>query len=246
LPHLLVSPLTPTPAAPATGPADCRGPHPKLFLPGCWRRTTLQSAAREREGQIPPPSCWFALKTLLLANEWDRQHAQKKRGGFTPIVSIDPGPGRVPLRLPSPPTTSSRTSLFDRQLGAHPCSTRPWRALQQEYAATGRAKTVRNAPQPAGQKTSPPSPLRPKIATRLSLTEPAVKMAVHRLRARFIGKCSARRIAQTVSSAAEVEEEIRPPVFGVWTVSEGKLIVVVARKPEVPIWNLKFLPLPQP
>ena len=47
-----------------------------------------------------------------------------------------------------------------------------------------------------------------QIAARLKLTEPAVKMAVHRLRARYREILRA-EIAHTVSSAEEVEEEIR-------------------------------------
>ena len=47
-----------------------------------------------------------------------------------------------------------------------------------------------------------------EIAVRLNLTEPAVKMAVQRLRARYREILRA-EIAHTVSSAEVVEEEIR-------------------------------------
>jgi RNA polymerase sigma-70 factor (ECF subfamily) len=47
-----------------------------------------------------------------------------------------------------------------------------------------------------------------EIAARLSLSEGAVKVAVHRLRGRYREVIRA-EIAETVASAAEVEEEIR-------------------------------------
>lgn len=47
-----------------------------------------------------------------------------------------------------------------------------------------------------------------EIAARLNLTEAAVKMAIHRLRARYREILLA-EIADTVSSPEEVEEEIR-------------------------------------
>jgi hypothetical protein len=53
-------------------------------------------------------------------------------------------------------------------------------------------------------------PARPyaEIAARLDLTEAAVKMAVHRLRARY-REILMTEIAETVSSPEEVEQEIR-------------------------------------
>jgi DNA-binding transcriptional regulator LsrR (DeoR family) len=47
-----------------------------------------------------------------------------------------------------------------------------------------------------------------EIAARLNLTEAAVKMAIHRLRARYREILHA-EIADTVSSPGEIEEEIR-------------------------------------
>ena|SRR5579859_4937519 len=48
----------------------------------------------------------------------------------------------------------------------------------------------------------------PEIASRLSMTESAVRVAVHRLRQRY-GELLRAEIAQTVESEAEVEEELR-------------------------------------
>ena len=47
-----------------------------------------------------------------------------------------------------------------------------------------------------------------EIAGRLKLTEPAVKMAVHRLRGRY-REILRNEIAQTVTAPEEIEEEIR-------------------------------------
>jgi RNA polymerase sigma-70 factor (ECF subfamily) len=46
------------------------------------------------------------------------------------------------------------------------------------------------------------------LAARFGMSESGVKMAVHRLRVRF-GELLRAEIAQTVTSATEVEEEIR-------------------------------------
>jgi RNA polymerase sigma-70 factor (ECF subfamily) len=47
-----------------------------------------------------------------------------------------------------------------------------------------------------------------EIAGRLSTTEGAVKVAVHRLRARF-KECLRDEIAQTVPNPAEIDDEMR-------------------------------------
>jgi RNA polymerase sigma-70 factor (ECF subfamily) len=78
--------------------------------------------------------------------------------------------------------------------------------LQEEYLATGRAKLfeyLRNCL--ARDESALPHA---EIADRLNLTEAAVKMAVHRLRARYREILHA-EIADTVSSPEEIEEEIR-------------------------------------
>ena len=78
--------------------------------------------------------------------------------------------------------------------------------LQDEYVSTGRAKLFESLKDLLVKEDSrlPYS----AVATRLNLTEAAVKMAVHRLRLRY-REILKTQIAQTVSSPQEVEEEIR-------------------------------------
>jgi RNA polymerase sigma-70 factor (ECF subfamily) len=78
--------------------------------------------------------------------------------------------------------------------------------LQEEYVASGRAKLFEYLQSCLAREES--ALPYAEIAARLNLTEPAVKMAVHRLRARYREILRA-EIAHTVSSPEEVEEEVR-------------------------------------
>ena len=81
----------------------------------------------------------FLLTALnrFLANEWDRQHAQK-RGGFTPVVCMDQelAESRFASELGH---TAQPDVLFERQW-ATTLLERTMARLQEEYVTTGRAK----------------------------------------------------------------------------------------------------------
>ena len=160
----------------------------------------LKSAAQEK-GRFRT----FLLVALkrFLANEWDRQHAQK-RGGFVPVVSIDQE--LAESRFAAEPAHQLQPDvLFDRQW-AMTLLERTMTRLQDEYLSTGRAKLFEML---RGCLAKDESALPyAEIAARLNLTEAAVKMAVQRLRARYREILRA-EIADTVVSPEEVEEEIR-------------------------------------
>jgi RNA polymerase sigma-70 factor (ECF subfamily) len=143
-----------------------------------------------------------ALKRYL-ANEWDRQHAAK-RGGFSQVISIDQELAEA--RFASEPFDSVQPDLvFDRQW-AIALLERTMKRLEQEYMSTGRSKlfeTLRGLL----TREDAASPYA-ELASRLNLTESAVKMAVYRLRGRYREILHA-EIAETVASAQQVEEEIR-------------------------------------
>lgn len=142
-----------------------------------------------------------ALKRFL-ANEWDRQRAQK-RGGSNPVVSIDQE--LAESRFAAEPAQLQPDLLFDRQW-ARTLLDHTMLRLREEYMSSGRAKLfelLRSCL--ARDESALPYA---EIATRLNLTEPAVKMAVQRLRARYREILRA-EIAETVASEDEVEEEIR-------------------------------------
>jgi len=170
------------------------------FFARLLEKDYLKSAAQDK-GRFRT----FLLVALkrFLANEWDRQHAQK-RGGFTPVVSIDQE--LAESRFESEPAHSLQPDvLFDRQW-AMTLLERTMKRLQEEYVTSGRARLfelLRGAL--ARDESALPYA---QIAGQLNLSEAAVKMAVQRLRARYREILRA-EIAETVSSPDEVEEEIR-------------------------------------
>jgi RNA polymerase sigma-70 factor (ECF subfamily) len=170
------------------------------FFARLLQKDYLQSVAREK-GKFRT----FLLVALqrFLANEWDRQHAQK-RGGFAPVVSIDQE--LAESRFTAEPAHSLQPDvLFDRQW-AMALLERTMSRLQEEYVVTGRAALFEFLRGCLGKDESALSYA--EIAARLNLTEAAVKMAVQRLRARYREILRA-EIADTVASPEEIEEEIR-------------------------------------
>lgn len=142
-----------------------------------------------------------ALKRFM-ANEWDRLHAQK-RGGFTPILSIDQELAESRFEC-EPVDKAPPDQLYDRQW-AVTLLEQTMNCLEEEYGATGRARLFEGlrgliAKEEAGLSYA-------DAAARLNLSEAAIKMAVHRLRARY-REILKGLIAQTVSSEAEIEEEL--------------------------------------
>ena len=170
------------------------------FFARLLRKEYLKSAEREK-GRFRT----FLLVALkhFLANEWDRQHAQK-RGGFVSVMSIDQE--LAESRFAAEPSHNLQPDvLFDRQW-AMTLLERTMSQLHDEYVATGRARLFEFL-QGCLAKDESALPYA-EIATRLNLTEAAVKMAVQRLRARY-REILREQIADTVSSPEEIEEEIR-------------------------------------
>ncbi len=170
------------------------------FFARLLQKDYLQAAAREK-GRFRT----FLLVALkrFLANEWDREHAQK-RGGFAPVVPIDQD--FAESRFAADPSPNVQPDvLFDRNW-ATTLLERAMMQLKEEYVASGRAKLFEYL-QSCLMHDESALPYA-EIAARLNLTEPAVKMAVHRLRARYREILRA-EIAHTVSSPEEVEEEVR-------------------------------------
>jgi RNA polymerase sigma-70 factor (ECF subfamily) len=170
------------------------------FFARLLEKDYLKSAAREK-GRFRT----FLLVALkrYLANEWDRSHA-RKRGGFNTIVPIDQAVAET--RFAAEPSHSVPPDLlFDRQW-ATTLLDRSLARLREEYVTSGRAKLFEYLQNCLAQEESrlPYA----EIAARLNLTEAAVKMAVHRFRARYREVLRA-EIAQTVASAEDIDEEIR-------------------------------------
>jgi RNA polymerase sigma-70 factor (ECF subfamily) len=139
----------------------------------------------------------------FLANERDREQAQK-RGGGRQTVSIDfrdadgryvcePAHGETPERLFE---RRWALALLERVLGR----------LRGEYEAAGRSRLFEYL---KGRLTGDPGNVpHARTAAELGLTEGTVKVAVHRMRQRYRDLLR-EEIAQTLDEPGRVEEEIR-------------------------------------
>jgi RNA polymerase sigma factor (sigma-70 family) len=143
-----------------------------------------------------------AMKNFL-ANEWHKAHAQK-RGGGAIRISIDTNAAEQSYRRdPADEVTPER--LFERQW-ALTLLQDAVAGLQRDYATTAR-RALFDELKDTITGELPPSAY-PDIAQRLGMSEGAVKVAAHRLRARYRARLRA-EVARTVASAAEIDEELR-------------------------------------
>jgi len=147
----------------------------------------------------------FLLASLknFLADEWDRARAQK-RGGDKKVLSLDFDTAasrydREPVHALSP------EKLFERSW-ALTVLTRAMDRLKAECTVSDKQrlfdylKVYLTAEKDAGSYRH--------VAGELNMTEGAVKVAVHRLRRRY-RELVRDEIAQTVTTEAQVDEEIR-------------------------------------
>jgi len=147
----------------------------------------------------------FLLASLknFLADEWDRASAQK-RGGDKNVLSLDFDAAsshydREPAHHLSP------EKLFERSW-ALTVLTSAMDRLKAESAATGKQRLFDCLKvYLAAEKDAVPYR---QVAAELNMTEGAVKVAVHRLRRRY-RELVRDEIAQTVTSDAQIDEEIR-------------------------------------
>lgn len=145
----------------------------------------------------------FLLASLknFAANEHDRRSAMK-RGGGAPVVplEIEGAEGRFQL---DPSTDETPDTLFDRQWAL----TLLDRVLTRLGDETAR-KPLHFERLKVYLTGEDPDHTYAETAAALGMSEGAVKVAVHRLRRRF-RECLREEIAETVSSAEEIEDEIR-------------------------------------
>jgi DNA-directed RNA polymerase specialized sigma24 family protein len=147
----------------------------------------------------------FLLASLrhFLANDWDRTQAQKRGGGAVHVpLDRDGSSGDAAL---DPADTLTPEKVFERQW-ALTLLNLVLDQLQDEYAADGKAALFDAL---KGSLTGErPSAHYGSIGIDLGLSEGAVKVAAHRLRARYRERLR-QAIARTVASAQEIDEEIR-------------------------------------
>ncbi len=141
--------------------------------------------------------------TNFLANHWNREHAQK-RGGGSSIISWDEVDAENRY-LQEPVDPNSPERLFERRW-AFVIINRTLERLQKEYADSGKGRLFEHLQPHLTQPIEAGFYL--EKAKALEMTEGAAKVALHRLRRRF-GELLRSEIAHTVTSAGQVEEELR-------------------------------------
>jgi RNA polymerase sigma-70 factor (ECF subfamily) len=147
----------------------------------------------------------FLLASLknFLANEW-RRLSRPKRGGGQQFIPLDAetAEGRYSLE---PADESSPDKLYEKRWAAILLEQAMDR-LREEFSATGRAQLFEELKLWIwGEKNAVSQT---EVAKRLSMSEGAVNVAVHRLRRRY-RELLREEIAHTVANPVEIEEELR-------------------------------------
>jgi RNA polymerase sigma factor (sigma-70 family) len=147
---------------------------------------------------------WFLLGALrhFLANERDRANAQK-RGGGRPILSLDEMAAERRYRE-EPAHAETAEKLYERSW-ALTVLERARDRLRAEFEASGKGQRFRVV---EGFLPGEPSGLTfAEAGQQLGVTESAVKSELYRLKKRY-REFLIEEIAQTVSSPAEIDEEV--------------------------------------
>ncbi len=165
------------------------------------RLIELQSLADVRCEKGKFRSFLLASLNHYLSDAWDRERAQKR--GYGRVTSLEMGAAEARLSR-EPVDTLTPEKLFEQKWAMTLLETVVGR-LQQEYDAAGKgALFLALRFSIAGEKAEEPYA---KLAAELGLSEPALRVAVHRLRQRY-RRLLHDEIAQTVGTEAEVEGEI--------------------------------------
>jgi RNA polymerase sigma factor (sigma-70 family) len=143
----------------------------------------------------------LAAMKHFLANEWDRAR-RLKRGGGQALLSLDAGLAEERYAR-EPAGAISAEQVFERRW-AFTLLEKVLARLRSEFAAIGKAAVFAELePGLTGAKLDYGA-----IAGRLNLNEGAVRVAVHRLRARYRDLVRA-EIAETVDTEADIEAELK-------------------------------------
>ncbi len=147
----------------------------------------------------------FLLASLghYLANEWNRAQTKKRGGGMTHF-SLDALDAENRYRL-EPADESSPERYYDRRWAEAVLAT-VLAQLRREFEDTGRGQRFDDLKgHLLGDSEAVPYE---ELAARMGIGLTGVRSVVHRLRKRFAALVRS-EIAQTVTSRAEVEDEIR-------------------------------------
>jgi len=138
----------------------------------------------------------------FLANEWNRQRAQKRGGGLHTIaLDAQTAEGRY---CAEPASQENPEKLYERQW-ALALLEQVMASLRQEYVLDGRLDDFEKlAPLLTGTAEVPYV----QLAQQWNTSEGAVKVAVHRVRKRY-RELLRQKIGETLVDPADVEDEIR-------------------------------------
>jgi DNA-directed RNA polymerase specialized sigma24 family protein len=170
------------------------------FFASLLERGGIAEARRER-GRFRS----FLLTTVkhFLVNEHEHRSAQKRGGGQTPI-SIDANAWETALAVPEPATHMTPEVLFEKQWTLALLD-RAVLDMEKEAERTGGLERFRKL---SGFLVSDDDPPYKQLALEMSMTESAVRVALHRMRRRF-GATLREHVSQTVEDPDKVEEELR-------------------------------------
>jgi RNA polymerase sigma-70 factor (ECF subfamily) len=181
------------------------GPHEaedltQAFFAHLLETEALKTVAREK-GRFR--SFLLSALTNFLNNEWDKQRTLK-RGGQCQLISWDDVQAEeLYRREPVDRVTPER--LFERRWAVTMVD-QVLSRLKQEYRTKGKLDLFEMLQPHLTQEATPG--FYAAAAARLTMTDGAVKVALHRLRRRF-GELLRSQIAHTVASPEQVDEEIR-------------------------------------
>jgi RNA polymerase sigma-70 factor (ECF subfamily) len=159
------------------------------------------AAARQERGRFRS----FVLGSVknFLSDEWDRDQAQKRGGGETPI-SIDSTAWEA-LRSAQEPAHHLTPETIFVQRWAMALIDRARSDLESEMEQRGGRERFRRLAPYLVADSDPPYR---ELGQELGMTENAVRVALHRVRQRF-GVKLRERVAETVDDPDKTEDELR-------------------------------------
>ena len=170
------------------------------FFVGLLAKNYLAVADRQR-GRFR--SYLLGAMKHFLAKQERRERAQK-RGGHSPLLSLDFDSGEDRYRRLEPVDNLTPERLYQKRW-ALALLELVFRRLREEFLAAGKLHLFdRLKPFLAGKTAGPPYL---EVAEELGMSEGAVKVAVHRLRRQY-RKLLKDEIAQTIKSPETVEDEL--------------------------------------
>jgi RNA polymerase sigma-70 factor (ECF subfamily) len=168
----------------------------------------LRFLERHALGSVQPAAGKFRSFLLaclknFLANERERAQAQR-RGGGQPLVPLDSA--NAETRYSSEPADARTPEVLFERRWAFAVVERTMKDLRCEYSSSEKRELFDDLEGflPGGQGNAS----RAELASKRGVSVGAIDVAIHRLRQRF-GGLLREQVVKTVSSDAEVEEEIR-------------------------------------